>query len=74
MKTRKLIIALTLFTGLLTACSGEKKTENKIETEVKIESEIKTEVNTTSVEDNVEKAEIRRLDSLRQVKEHGHAH
>jgi hypothetical protein len=68
MKTKTLIIALTLSVGLFTACSDKKKTEEKLETE------IISEENKTSVEDNVDEAEKRRLDSIRQVKEHGHAH
>ncbi len=68
MKTRTLIIALTLSIGLITACTDKKKTEEKLETE------IKSEENKTYVEGNVDKAEKRRLDSIRQVKEHGHAH
>ena len=68
MKTRILIIALTLAIGLFTACTDKKKTVEKVETE------IISEENRTSVEDNVEEAAKRRLDSIRQVKEHGHAH
>ena len=68
MKTRTLIIALTLSIGLFTACTDKKKTEEKPETE------IKSEEKTISVEDNVDEAEKRKLDSIRQVKEHGHAH
>jgi len=68
MKTKTLIIALTLSIGLFTACTDKKKTEKKLETE------IISEENRTSVEDNVDEAETRRLDSIRQVKEHGHAH
>ena len=68
MKTRTLIIALTLSIGLFTACTDKKKTEEKPETE------IKSGENRISIEDNVEEAEKRKLDSIRQVKEHGHAH
>jgi len=68
MKTSTLIIALTLSIGLFTACTDKKKTEETVETE------IKSEENKTSVENNVDKAEKRKLDSIRQVKEHGHAH
>jgi len=68
MKTKTLIIALTLSIGLFTACTDKKKTEEKLETE------IISEENKTSVEDHVDKTENRRLDSIRQVKEHGHAH
>jgi len=68
MKTRTLIIALTLSIGLFTACTDKKKTEKKPETEIKVEEK------TISIEDNVDEAEKRKLDSIRQVKEHGHAH
>jgi len=62
MKTKTLIIALTLSIGLFTACTDKKKTEEKLETE------IISEENKTSVEDHVDKTENRRLDSIRQVK------
>ena len=68
MITRTLIIALTLSIGLFTACTGKKKTENKSEIE------IKSGENRTSIEDNVDEVKKRKLDSIRQVKEHGHAH
>ena len=68
MKTKTLIIALTLSIGLFTACTDKKKTEEKPETE------IKSGENRISIKDNVEEAEKRKLDSIRQVKEHGHAH
>ena len=68
MKTRTLIIALTLSIGLFTACTDKKKTEKKPEIE------IKSRENRTSIENKVDEAEKRKLDSIRQVKEHGHAH
>ncbi len=68
MKTRTLIIALTISIGLFTACTDKKKTEEKPDTEIKAVEE------TISIEDNVDEAEKRKLDSIRQVKEHGHAH
>jgi hypothetical protein len=68
MKTRTLIIVLTLSIGIFTACTDKKKTEKKPEVE------IKSGENRTSIEDNVDETEKRRLDSIRQVKEHGHAH
>ena len=68
MKTRTLIIALTLSIGLLTACTDKKKTEEKPETE------ILSEETRTSDENPIDAAEKRKLDSIRQVKEHGHAH
>ena len=68
MKTRTLIIALTLVIGLFTACTDKKKTENKVETEVIIKE------NKSSADSVIDKAEKSKLDSIRQVKEHGHAH
>ncbi|QHI36775.1 hypothetical protein IMCC3317_21450 [Kordia antarctica] len=62
MKTRTILIAFTLLIGLFTACTDKKKTEDKPKTEIK------------SQDTTVDKAEKRRLDSIRQVKEHGHAH
>jgi len=58
MKIKTLLIALTLSIGVFTACTDKKKTEE----------------NKTSVEDTTDEAEKRKLDSIRQVKEHGHAH
>ena len=74
MKTKTLIIALTLATGVFTACTDKKKTEEKVETEEKVATEIISEENVTFTEDTVDEAERRTLDSIRQVKEHGHAH
>lgn len=68
MKTRTLIITLTLSIGLFITCTDKKKIEKKPETE------IKSIENKTSIENNVDEAEKRKLDSIRQVKEHGHAH
>ena len=68
MKTRTLIIALTLSIGLFTACTDKKKTKEKPNTE------IKSGENKTSIKDSVDEVEKRKLDSIRQVKEHGHAH
>jgi hypothetical protein len=68
MKTRTLIIALILSIGFFTACTDKKKAKDKPETKV-ISEEIKP-----PVEDTINKDEKRRLDSIRQVKEHGHAH
>jgi len=64
MKNKTLIIALALSTGILMSCREEKKAEEPAE----------TEVTTPVVEDTIDKDEKRRLDSIRQVKEHGHAH
>ncbi len=68
MKTKTLIIALTLSAGILMACTDKKKVKEQSETEITTK-EIKT-----PVEDTIDKDEKRRLDSIRQVKEHGHAH
>jgi hypothetical protein len=68
MKTRTLIIILTLIIGLFVACTDKKKTKEKMETEI-ISEEIRT-----PVEDYIDEDERRKLDSIRQVKEHGHAH
>ncbi len=68
MKTKPLIIVLTLFIGLFMACRDQKKVDEKPETEVV------SETNPSAAEDPIDEAEKRRLDSIRQVKEHGHAH
>ena len=68
MKTRTLIIILTLAIGLFTACTEKKKAKEKVETE------IITEANRTPEKDSIAEDERRKLDSIRQVKEHGHAH
>jgi len=68
MKTKTLIIALTLSIGVLTSCTDKKKAKEETKTEV-VKKETKTKAEDTTSED-----EKRRLDSIRQVKEHGHAH
>ncbi len=68
MKTRTLIIALILTIGVFTACTDKKKAKENAETEVLAKE------NKTATENTIDKAEKRRLDSIRQVKEHGHAH
>lgn len=68
MKTRTLIIILTLTIGLFIACTDKKKAKEKVETE------IITEANRTPEKDTIAEDERRKLDSIRQVKEHGHAH
>lgn len=62
MKTKTFIIALLFSIGLFTACTDKKKTED-------ISEEKKT-----AIKDSIDKVEKRKLDSIRQVKEHGHAH
>ena len=66
MKAQISIIATILFLSLLTSCRDQKTTEKEVEAEVKIEQIEEQPV--------VEIAEKRRQDSIRQVKEHGHAH
>lgn len=73
MKTKIFIITLSLSIGVFTACTDKKKSKDK-KPEVKIETEIISKENKTSVENNADLAEKRRLDSIRQVKEHGHVH
>jgi hypothetical protein len=68
MKTRTLIIILTLTIGLFIACTDKKKAKEKVETE------IITEKNRTPEKDTIAEDERKKLDSIRQVKEHGHAH
>ncbi len=57
--------------GVLGSCTDKKKEDQntvKNETEQKVSSDVDTQ--TTEITE----AEKRRLDSIRQVKEHGHAH
>ena len=54
MKTRTLIIILTLIIGLFVACTDKKKTKEKMETEI-ISEEIRT-----PVEDNIDEDERRK--------------
>ena len=61
MRIKTLIIALIVSIGLFTACGDKKKLEEKSEKEIRSK-------------ENVDKSEVRGLDSIRQVKEHGHAH
>ncbi|WP_299126139.1 hypothetical protein [uncultured Winogradskyella sp.] len=70
MKTKTLIIALILSIGIFTACTDKKKTKEKTE----VETEIISEESKTTAEETIDEDEKRRLDSIRQVKEHGHAH
>lgn len=68
MKSKTLGIALIVSIGLFSACTEKKKTKETVEVEV-ISEETKTYVDETMEED-----EKRKLDSIQQVKEHGHAH
>lgn len=72
MKTKTLIIAAVLSMILLTSCREHKEAEKEVEADVKIEKvEEQVEIEEQPEIDTDEK---RRLDSIRQVKEHGHAH
>ena len=68
MKTKTLIIVVSLSVGLLTGCTDKKKSEKKLEIETT------SKQNKTTIEDSIDEVEKIRLDSIRQVKEHGHAH
>jgi uncharacterized ferredoxin-like protein len=68
MKTITLSIALIMSLAVFTACTDKKKTEDTFEIE------IISEESSTYVDETMEQDEKRRLDSIQQVKEHGHAH
>jgi hypothetical protein len=68
MKTITISIALIGSIVVFTACTDKKKTEDTFEIE------IISEENSTYVDETMEQDEKRRLDSIQQVKEHGHAH
>lgn len=68
MKKIVIITLITISISLFSACTDKKKTNNKPETEIKAKE------NTKDIKNKAEEAEKRRLDSIRQVKEHGHAH
>ncbi|MFT5077596.1 MAG: hypothetical protein ACI825_000281 [Planctomycetota bacterium] len=68
MKTITISIALIMSLAVFTACTDKKKTEENLEIEVI------SEENSTYVDETMEQDEKRRLDSIQQVKEHGHAH
>lgn len=74
------MISAVLLVGMLQAC-GEKKSQNVVkETPVPVEdaSELKTKAEDAKAAMAAEKKKLqdslRKVDSLRQVKEHGHAH
>ena len=66
MKTKTLIIAAFISISLLSSCREQKEAEKETEVDVKVEK--------VEEQPEVDEDEIRRLDSIRQVKEHGHAH
>ncbi|WP_459210903.1 hypothetical protein [Aquimarina rhabdastrellae] len=71
MKTRILNLVLAVTIGAcIISCTDKKATEKTTETKV----ETKVEEVKAKQENAIDEAEKRRLDSIRQVKEHGHAH
>lgn len=80
MSIRKSMISAVLLVGMILAC-GEKKAKNVVkETPVPVQDEsemsAKVEEAKAALEADKIKAQdsLRKVDSLRQVKEHGHAH
>ncbi|GGX08798.1 hypothetical protein [Aquimarina muelleri] len=69
---KKIIYSIAVLAlGVLASCTDKKKEDQNVvknETEQKVTSDIDTQ--TTEISE----AEKRKLDSIRQVKEHGHAH
>ncbi len=70
MKKKSLLIVLALLLGVFVACTDKKKTEKEAATEEVEKNVEKAE----KVVEEVDEAEKRKQDSIRQVKEHGHAH
>lgn len=68
MKKITIIALIIISISVFTACTDKKKTDTKPETE------ITTKENKKAVKDKIDEAERRKQDSIRQVKEHGHAH
>jgi hypothetical protein len=66
MNAKTPIIVTILALSLLTSCREQKDTEKEAEAEVKIEQ--------VEEQPEIDVDEKRQLDSIRQVKEHGHAH
>jgi hypothetical protein len=66
MNAKTPIIVTILALSLLTSCREQKDTEKEAEAEVKIEQ--------VEEQPEIDVDEKRRLDSIRQVKDHGHAH
>lgn len=66
MKAKTLIIATILSIALLTSCREQKEAEKEADVDVKIEK--------VEEQPEVDEAKKRQLDSIRQVKDHGHAH
>lgn len=67
MKNKILIIAVVLSLSLFTSCRDQKEVEKEADLDVKIEK-------VEEQPEEIDEVEKRRLDSIRQVKEHGHAH
>lgn len=75
MKTRILTLALIGATLIFTACTDKKKKDNSKTTKTEKVEKSKDAVDYSNDSTKKEtEAERRRLDSIRQVKEHGHAH
>ena len=75
MKTKTFFIALSLSAGILVSCADKKEAKENTSTEkTEVKTEVKTEIKEKEIKSESEKEAERRLDSIRQVKEHGHAH
>jgi|UniRef100_UPI0040482C5F outer membrane biogenesis lipoprotein LolB len=70
---KKSIIISGIAILMLTACNGNKSQENKTENAQEVQP-IENEVPKDNSIEEQEAKEARRLDSLNQVKAHGHAH
>jgi len=70
---KKLMLIPVVALLMLSACNGNKSNESKQEEKQVVQPIEKETPVENSMKDQEEK-EARRLDSLRQVKEHGHAH
>lgn len=80
MSIRKSMISAVLLVGMIQAC-GEKKTKEvkaDVITTPELSAEQKEEIAAKEAEitfaKKVQEDSLRKVDSLRQVKEHGHAH
>ena len=70
MKTKTLIVATILSLCLFTSCREQKNNEKEVQEVVQEEVIVKQ----VEEQPEIDIDEKRRLDSIRQVKEHGHAH
>lgn len=79
MSLRTLLIVSFMMTGLLSGCGDTKSKEAKMDAEAE---KAKTEMNVKALEAEAEilaakkklRDSLRKVDSLEQVKSHGHAH